>query len=308
MESYLSEEWCLVTPISEAETVRKQLLAENLLLKGARLFPDPDNRNFLIIPLISQVDGAVKRTVLIKAPRPTLPRHELIGSIALMQDKDHAGAQEILSQRPSITTVLHPTSTVEGPYRTRTFTLLAGIDTCFTLHTEYGKQFFIDLEKAYFSARLANERQRLVSVMKMGERVLDMSAGVGPFCVMLSPLAEVIYGIDINPHAITLLQKNLQKNKVTNVIPVLADSMHLTGFLFTPFDRIIINMPLDARRFLPIAFALCRPGGTIHWYALVSKEAEHLELLYSMGARHLTERRVRSYAPDKFHTVYEITK
>ena len=308
MDSYLSEQWCLLVPISETETVRQDLLAKNLLLKGAKLSPDQNNPTLIIIPLTMQIDGAVKRTVLVKPSRPTLPRHELIGSIALMQDEDYGGAEEILSQRPNITTVLHPTSTVKGPYRTRTFLLLAGIDTRSTLHTEYGKQFYIDLEKAYFSARLANERQRIVCKMKKGERVLDMSAGVGPFCLMLSPLAGIIYGIDINPAAITLMQKNLQKNNITNVIPVLADSIHLTDFLFTPFDRIIINMPLDARRFLPTAFALCKTGGTIHWYALVSREAEHTDLLYSMGAHLVTEQRVRSYAPDKFHAMYEITR
>jgi tRNA (guanine37-N1)-methyltransferase len=255
-----------------------------------------------------QIDGAVKRTVQIRPPCPTLARHELIGSIALMQDEDYRGAEEILSQRPNIATVLYPTSVVEGPYRTRSFLLLAGTDTRSTLHTEYGKIFFIDLEKAYFSARLANERQRIASKMKKGEQVLDMSAGVGPFCVVLSPLAEIIYGVDINPAAIALMQKNLQKNNIKNVIPILADSMHLTDFLFTPFDRIIINMPLDARKFLEVAFALCKTGGTIHWYALVSRESEHTDLLYSMGAHLVREQRVRSYAPDKFHTMYEITR
>ena len=306
MDPYLSEQWCLLVSTSEAEIVRQYLLAHDLLLKGARISPEQNNPGLLIIPLTMQIDGAVKRSVLINPPCPPLPRHELIGSIALMQDEDYEGAKEILSQRPNIATVLHPISTVQGPYRTRTFLLLAGIDTRSTVHTEYGKQFYIDLEKAYFSARLANERQRIILKMNKGERVLDMSAGVGPFCVMLSPFAEVIYGIDINPAAIALMQKNLQKNNITNVIPVLADSMHLTDFLFTPFDRIIINMPLDARKFLNAAFALCKKGGTIHWYVLVSRDAEHTDLLYSMGAHLVREQRVRSYAPDKFHAMYEI--
>ena len=308
MDLYLSEQWCLPVPKCDAEAVRQHLLAEGILLKGARLTPDPDDPSTLFIPLTKHIDGAVARDCLVRPSLPPLPRHELIGSIALMQDEDYSGAEEIMRQRPCVTTVLHPTSVVEGPYRTRSFTVLAGIDTRSTLHTEYGKQFFIDLEKAYFSARLANERQRIVSMMRAGERVLDMSAGVGPFCIMLSPLAEVMYGVDINPGALLLMQKNLRKNNVRNVIPVLADSMHLTDFLLTPFDRIIINMPLDARKFLPVAFALCKPCGVIHWYALVTQEKEHSDLLYSMGARFVTERRVRSYAPDKFHAVYEITR
>ncbi|MDR2855440.1 MAG: hypothetical protein LBV40_04725, partial [Methanomicrobiales archaeon] len=59
MDSYLSEQWCLLVPISEAERVRQYLLAHNLLLKGARLSRDQNNPTFLIIPLSTQIDGAV---------------------------------------------------------------------------------------------------------------------------------------------------------------------------------------------------------------------------------------------------------
>ena len=302
-----SEEWCLVVPKRDAESIRQDLLARGILLLGAKLAPDPHDPQMLVIPLATHVPGAVKQEVKVKPPLPSLPRHELIGNIALLAENDTFAAREIMRQRPGVQTVLHPTSVVKGSYRTKEFALLAGIDTRDTIHTEYGKQFYINLEKAYFSARLANERQRIVSVMKKGERVLDMSAGVGPFCVMLSPLASVIYGVDINPSAIALLHQNLLKNRVSNVIAILADSMHLNEFEFTPFDRVIINMPLDATRFLPVAIALCRPGGTIHWYVLVQQEGEYIDVLSSMGAKKIAERRVRSYAPDKYHAVYEIT-
>jgi tRNA (guanine37-N1)-methyltransferase len=305
--SYPSEEWCLVVPKRDAESIRQDLLAKGILLRGAKLAPDPHDPHMLVIPLTTHMPGAVKHEVRVKPPLPPLPRHELIGSIALLAENDTSAAEEILRQRPGVQTVLYPTSVVKGPYRTKEFRLLAGIDTRDTIHTEYGKQFYINLEKAYFSARLANERQRIVSVMKKGERVLDMSAGVGPFCVMLAPLASVMYGVDINPSAIALLHQNLLKNRVNNVIPILGDSMHLNDFEFTPFDRVIINMPLDATRFFPVATLLCRPGGIIHWYVLAKQEGEYIDFLSSMGFKKIAERRVRSYAPDKFHSVYEIT-
>ena len=36
-----------------------------------------------------------------------------------------------------------------------------------------------------------------------------------------------------------------------------------------------MNLPLAGTEFLPEAFLLCRPGGTIHFYSLVSQEGEH---------------------------------
>ncbi len=235
-----------------------------------------------------------------------LPRHELIGGIAIMQENDTHGAAQILTVRPSVHTVLYATSAVAGRYRTREFTVLAGEDTTKTEYTEYNQTFTIDLANAYFSARLANERQRIKNLMNDKELVLDMFAGVGPFSIALADRASVIYACDINPAAVVLMQKNIRKNRVHTVIPVLADAMILPDILQPGFDRIIMNLPLSGSQFLPVAFSLCRRGGIIHWYVLVSTQGEHLRDIYQLGAVKIQERVVRSYSADRFHTVYEI--
>ena len=60
------------------------------------------------------------------------------------------------------------------------------------------------LKETYFSPRLANERKRITSLVKPGETVVDMFAGVAPFSIMIAKYAnpKIIYAIDKNKDAI----------------------------------------------------------------------------------------------------------
>ena len=223
-----------------------------------------------------------------------------------MQENDPAGARDLLASRPSLHTVVCAEGEVHGEYRTRDFTVLAGEPTTRTVVTEHGHRFFVDLAGAYFSARLSTERQRLLAQVEAGELVLDMFAGVGPFAIALARRAERVVASDLNPHAILLMQENLSANRTTNVLPLLADARHLDRVLPWRFDRIVMNLPLSGTEFLPEAFRLVRPGGTIHFYSLVSAEREHAERIRELGGTVLAERMVRSYSPGQWHAVYDI--
>ena len=140
-----------------------------------------------------------------------LPRHELVGGIAIMQENDPAGAALILASRPSLHTVLFPTSEVSGKYRIREYSVLAGTPTTRTEVVEHGHRFVVDLPGAYFSARLSTERQRIFEQMREQELVLDMFAGVGPFAIALAPRASLVVAADLNPQAVLLMIENIRK-------------------------------------------------------------------------------------------------
>src|SRR5208337_5268645 len=127
------------------------------------------------------------------------------------------------------------------------------------------------------------------------ELVLDMFAGVGPFAITLAPKSALVVAADLNPRAVLLLIENMKKNRAGNVLPLLADARRLDAILPWKFDRIIMNLPLAGTEFLPEAFRLVRPGGTIHFYSLVSTEGEHLARIKELGGTLVTERVVRSY-------------
>jgi tRNA (guanine37-N1)-methyltransferase len=223
-----------------------------------------------------------------------------------MQDHDSDGAEKILQSRPSLHTVLFASSEVCGEYRTREFEVLAGDSTTRTEVIEYGHRFTVDLSKAYFSARLSSERQRILEQVTGNEIILDMFAGVGPFALTLAVRAPLIVASDINPQAIILMLENCARNRTENVLPFLADAHHLSGTIPWRFDRIVMNLPLSGTEFLPDAFRLCKAGGTIHFYSLVSAEREHLEFIHNLGGKVIAERIVRSYSPSQWHTVYDI--
>ena len=111
--------------------------------------------------------------------------------------------------------------------------------------------------------------------MRAQELVLDMFAGVGPFAIALAPRASLVVAADLNPQAVLLMIENIRKNRARNVLPLLADARRLEMILPWKFDRIVMNLPLAGTEFLPEAFRLVQPGGTIHFYSLVSREGEH---------------------------------
>ena len=181
--------------------------------------------------------------------REPLPRHELVGGIAILQDEDPGGAQKLLASRPSLHTVVFARGEVSGEYRTREFTVLAGKPTTRTEITEHGHRFAVDLAGAYFSARLSTERQRILVQVREGETILDMFAGVGPFAITLAARAEFVVASDHNPQAIGLMLENIAQNRSKNVLPMLADARWLGGILPWKFDRIVMNLPLPGTEF-----------------------------------------------------------
>jgi tRNA (guanine37-N1)-methyltransferase len=296
-------QWCIRVPVQKGEELRQALSKEGVLdlsLKFRR------EGSLLLLPITERREGAQWHDFEPRPERLVLPRHELVGGIAIMQDHDPAGAAQILAARPSLHTVLCRTSGVSGEYRTREFAVLAGLPTTRTEVIEYGHRFTVDLSTVYFSARLSSERQRILFQTRDREIVLDMFAGVGPFAITLAARAEHVVASDINPDAILLMLANCARNRIRNVLPILADAHHLPGIMGHRFDRIVMNLPLSGTAFLADAFQLCKPGGVIHFYSLVSTEGEHFRTISDLGGITVSERCVRSYSPVQWHAVYDI--
>ena len=297
------EAWCVRIPRSAGEERRLELLREGRLDTSLLLRREGDE---LLLPLNGPCNGC-ERALFEEVPeRPDLPRHDLIGGIAVLLDGSAGDADLLLRSRPSIHTVLSPEGPVEGEFRTRRFTVVGGEPTTGTRYTEYGLRFEIDLSVAYFSPRLSGERQRVLGLMDKGERVLDMFAGVGPFAITLAKRAAVVYAADINPGAVGLMLENILLNHAGNVLPILADASHLPRILPRGFDRAVMNLPFGAAGFLDAALALCRPGGSIHLYAMVDREGALTQTIGDKGCRILGERVVHTYSPSEWLAAYDL--
>ena len=297
------EQWSVRVLAQQGEEVRRRLIEEGVLDLSLKVRRDGST---LLLPVTAPCEGAELYDFEVLPGRLALPRHELVGGIAIMQDRDPSGAAKIMSSRPSLHTIVYAVSEVTGEYRTREFEILAGKRTTRTDVIEYGHRFKIDLAGAYFSVRLSTERQRILAQVQEDEKILDMFAGVGPFAITLAAKAAVIIASDINPQAIVLMLENIAQNRMKNILPVLADARRLADILPWKFDRIVMNLPLAGTAFLPEAFRLCEPGGMIHFYSLVSAKGEHTPYIQELGGIVLSEREVRSYSPGQWHAVYDV--
>jgi tRNA (guanine37-N1)-methyltransferase len=297
------EQWGIRVPARQGEVRRQALIQEGALDASLKVLRDGD---MLILPLTGPCEAAEQFEFEAHPGRDPLPRHEQVGGIAILQEDDPAGAEKILASRPSLHTAVYAKGEVSGEYRTREFSILAGKPTTRTQVTEHGHHFTVDLAGAYFSARLSTERQRILDQVQEGEAILDMFAGVGPFAITLAAKAALVVAADLNPQAIELMLENLAQNRAKNVLPMLADARRLSSLLPWKFDRIVMNLPLAGTEFLPDAFRLCRSGGAIHFYSLVSVQGEHTARIEELGGTVLSEREVRSYSPGQWHAVYDI--
>jgi len=297
------KQWGLRVPAREGEKARQALIREGALDPLLKVARDGD---FLILPVTGPREGAEEYPFETQPGREPLPRHELVGGIAILQEDDPAGAEKILASRPSLHTVVFAPGEVSGEFRVKEFTHLAGRRTTRTEVTEHGHTFIVDLAGAYFSARLSTERQRVLRQVGEREIILDMFAGIGPFAITLARRAALVVASDLNPLAAVLMLENIRRNRVRNVLPALADARRVGLVLPWRFDRIVMNLPLSGEEFLRDAFRLCRPGGTIHFYALVSSEGEYADRIHALGGGIACEHRVRSYSAARWHTVYDI--
>jgi tRNA (guanine37-N1)-methyltransferase len=318
---------CIIVPKKKAEPVRKRLLEKGILRKGLQIKSDAKNvyipvsqRVDLGYPIetasFDEVDEQVKDyRVLVNIPddlRVSLPSsYDVLGSIALVKladdVKDYAYeiGEAIIATQKAIKTVCVDAGVVDQ-FRTRAVSVVAGEKTTLTTHKEYGLVFVMDVAKVFFSPRLATERETVAKQVVAGEVVVDMFAGIGPFSIMIAKTRapRIVYAIDANPEAIKYMAENIELNKVTVVKPILGDAREQVAKL-EPADRIIMNLPHDAREFLADAIRALKPGGVVHFYEIV-EEAELAQRVGDLAdiavregrvMKELARRRVKSYSP-----------
>jgi len=183
--------------------------------------------------------------------------------------------EAIMKTHKHVSTVLAKSGAVEGVYRLREFEVIAGIGKTETVHREHGCVYHVDLAKAYFSPRLSHEHDRVASLVREGETVVDMFAGVGPFSILIAKKRENVrvYAIDVNPDAVDLLRRNVAVNRVEKkIVPILGDARQVVreGFVGVA-DRVIMNLPERAIEYVDVACEAIKPeGGIMHYYEFTS--------------------------------------
>jgi tRNA (guanine37-N1)-methyltransferase len=224
----------------------------------------------------------------------SLPRAiDIVGDIAIIEvppelnpHKNIIG-EAVLKTHKNVRTVAAKAGAVSGIYRLRDLMVIAGEPKTETVHKEHGCQYHLDLARVYFSPRLSYEHKRVASLVEEGETVVDLFTGVGPFAILIARTHKnvKVYAVDVNPHAVEFLKKNIRLNRVeSKVYPILGDAKQIAHErLCGAADRVIMNLPEKALEFVDAACeSLKRTGGVVHFYsfARASDSLENVKLRF----------------------------
>ena len=326
---------CVRVPKSDGNPVRISLKERGLLDITHRIGRDGDS---LLIPVTGPVDGYEMteaelegnehretdyRMLLPEWSRSHLPTsYDCIGDVIVVKIPEevselaHDIGDALLRTNSNVRLVLQDGG-VKGELRVRELHPVAGDGPSETRHRASGVTMLTDPATVYFNPRLATERMRVASNVKEGEVIIDMFAGVAPFPMVIARHAHpsVIYSIDLNPDAYHYMKENIRLNRTGNVIPILGDALEEIRNL-PMADRVIMNLPQIAYRFLPDALAHTKEGGVVHLHTIrerATAEAEANALVEEMNSRGLycrldSMRELKTYSPTSSVYVLDVIR
>ncbi len=307
-------------PLKAAERARKALsdagalapaparrAAERLLVPVL----DADNAVDILSNIGVFANTGIGRFVIREAEK-RIP-YDLIGEIAIVRDCGEEEANEVLKRHKKVRTV-YCTSGIDGPFRTPELTLLAGPDVPVTLVRESGFDMEVDVKNAYYSPRLATERERVTALMADCESALDMFCGVGPFSLHMARNGCDVFAVDINEVAVLLARRNAKNNDLDErITTIVGDSHNAVPALARrgmKVDRIVMNHPTGALEFLDDALGVIDQG-TIHLYLMVAQESAQIideamnTILFERNFQ-ISKHKVRSVSPAVDQMCYDI--
>jgi tRNA wybutosine-synthesizing protein 2 len=210
-------------------------------------------------------------------------------------------------------TVLREVAPISGQFREPRVVKLWG-DGTETVHLENGIHYKMDASKLMFASGNIDERQRMATISKPGETVVDMFAGIGYFTLPLAKYSRParVVAHEINPLSHSYLMENVALNGLDNVEPRLGDCADAEEGIA---DRVLMGYVGTTHLYLRKAIRILRGPGIIHYHetcpnALLAErprqrvadaaEAERVK------ARVQLQREVKSYAPGVTHVVLDV--
>lgn len=207
---------------------------------------------------------------------------------------------------------------IGGEYRTRSLELVAGQGDTTTTYRENGCTFQVDVERVFFTPRLATERARISEMVQPNEKILNMFGGVGMFSIQMAKKSPcTVYNVDINPQATTLCMYNTQLNRLKgSVVPITHDASVICQRMPDTFDRIVMPLPERTDEFLDDAVSAIKDTGVIHYYSHVHADRrqdaisvikKHFDNISSVSHRIVGGRLVRAVGPRYYQVVIDVT-
>lgn len=231
-------------------------------------------------------------------------------------------ADACLELLPSNQSVYINLGKVEGKFRQpEKIEHIAGENNPIVEHREHDIIYRFDFTKIMFSKGNLNERKHLTTLVKDGEIIVDMFAGIGYFSLPIAKHArpERIFSIELNPDAYKSLIKNIKLNHLKEkIVPIFGDSKIKVVRLFESgirADRVIMGIFPAPKNHIKEALLLAKDEGTVYHYEGIVDKDNYLELFdefdtiaKTQGCKCelLSKRFVKSYGPNLYHVVLDI--
>ena len=172
-------------------------------------------------------------------------------------------------------------------------------------HREQGYTFILDPGRVMFAQGNRDEKTRIAALVRPGERVADMFAGIGYFAIPAAVSGGRIHAMEINPTAFEYLKRNIMENHIED--RVTAEPGDCRDLLAGMYDRILMGH-FDAPSMLPDALAHIRPGSVLHVHSIGDASEMIREQVNEAGlSAAITSRRVKKYGPWAWHMVQDVT-
>lgn len=311
--------------------MRQELIAENLVSNDYAIMSEGD---FILIPVKSAYKNydVVERNAEKRPPHYTtlkdslkdilteeqlddlVTSFDIVGDIAIveipesLQPRENQIGEALLKVHKNVKCVFRKLGAMEGEFRVRKIRHIAGENRTETIYREHGIDMKLDLSKVYFSARLSSERGRIAGLVKPGEKILVLFAGVGPFALVIAKKHPdcKITAVELNPDAVKYMKENIRMNKC-NIEAVQADARQ---FRDTGYDRIIMPLPHSAHEFIDVAVKAAKPGATIHYYSIVGSDnpAQNAMEKIPPCLTLVSSRIARPYSADLVQVVLDMVK
>ncbi|XP_014639767.1 PREDICTED: tRNA (guanine(37)-N1)-methyltransferase isoform X1 [Ceratotherium simum simum] len=224
-----------------------------------------------------------------------------VGHIAHLNLRDHQLpfkhliGQVMIDKNPGITSAVNKINIIDNTYRNFQMEVLSGEENMTTKVRENNYTYEFDFSKVYWNPRLSTEHSRITELLKPGDVLFDVFAGVGPFAIPVAKKNCTVFANDLNPESHKWLLHNCKLNKVDQKVkvfnldgkdflqgPVREELMQQLGPLSKERKHsvhIVMNLPAKAIEFLS-AFKSLLDGQpcshellpTVHCYSF-SKDA-----------------------------------
>jgi tRNA (guanine37-N1)-methyltransferase len=343
---------CLKVPKEKAEQVRQLLLSKKIFSGKFRisregtsvLFPINSDRvadakaigigvleELPLPPLASKPDSiydALEGKMSEKERQALITSFDIVGDIAVLEIPDELSSKKkeiadaVFEVHGNIRVVAKKMGATSGEFRIRPVKVIAGESRTDTLCKESGCVFHLDINKTYFSGRLSTERLRIASMVKKGENILALFAGIGPFPIVIEknskarPKKQV--AVELNPDAFAFMEENIALNKCKTIEAIEGDAAKvLSAPRFSAWaDRAIMPLPKSGAEFLQFVLPCMKKGGIVHFYffgdgdspyALAEKAAKETASECGRKISISGRRIVRPYSPGTVQAVLDLS-